>query len=273
MNNKRHDIRGNQSEGSFKRGGWQVVYSGFILIMLCFFIMLCSFSTIEEAKVLRFVKSFSNAVNILSGGLKFTEGSEVLLPGLDMVDKRNPLADLLQRLEEIIRKVGFSQSEVTFSMSESGLSMRLASQVLFRVGEAELSGQALPLLEKIGLLIEKTDYSVRIEGHTDNTPIHTEHFPSNWELSTARAVTVLRYFLETRDIPAGRLSAVGFGEYQPLYPNDNEENRSGNRRVEIVFVDGPKMRGGMDEVTDGAQGEDSERRRESGRRRELADDL
>ena len=92
------------------------------------------------------------------------------------------------------------------------------------------------LLEKIGAIIARTSYFIRIEGHTDNLPIHTKLFPSNWDLSTARAVNVLRYFIQSHRIDAQRLAAVGFGEFQPLAPNDTPANRAKNRRVEMIFI-------------------------------------
>jgi chemotaxis protein MotB len=93
------------------------------------------------------------------------------------------------------------------------------------------------LLQKIGAIISKTDYLIRIEGHTDNLPIHTALFPSNWELSTARAVNVLRYFIKEHNIDPRRLAAEGFSEFHPLAANDRPENRAKNRRVEIIFID------------------------------------
>jgi chemotaxis protein MotB len=107
---------------------------------------------------------------------------------------------------------------------------------LFDLGDAQVTADAATLLNKVGAIISQTNYEVRIEGHTDNLPIRTDRFPSNWELSTARAVNVLRFFVEKLNIPARRLFAVGFGEFQPRYPNDTEEKRSLNRRVEIVFM-------------------------------------
>ncbi len=96
--------------------------------------------------------------------------------------------------------------------------------------------KSIPLLKKVAFIISKTSYAVRIEGHTDNLPIHTSKFPSNWELSTARAVNVLRYFTEKEKVSMQRLSAVGFGEFQPIIANDKPEHRAKNRRVEIVFL-------------------------------------
>ncbi|MEJ2101338.1 MAG: OmpA family protein [Desulfobacterales bacterium] len=114
--------------------------------------------------------------------------------------------------------------------------MRLSEHALFDQGAADISVDALPLLDKIGAVISKTEYLIRIEGHTDNLPIHTELFPSNWELSTARAVNVLRYFIKNHNIDPRRLAAEGFGEFHPLVANDSPENRAKNRRVEIIFI-------------------------------------
>jgi chemotaxis protein MotB len=97
------------------------------------------------------------------------------------------------------------------------------------------------MLKKVGDIIARTGFEVRIEGHTDDLPIRTVHFPSNWELSTARAVNVLRYFIETVGISSERLSAVGFSEFQPMVPNDSAGHRARNRRVEIIFLDADRQ--------------------------------
>jgi chemotaxis protein MotB len=216
-------------------GGWEVVYSGFVLILLCFFIMLSSFSSMEEAKIMRFVKSFIDAVGILPGGLKFDPGSTVLPGSADMVDSDDQLAQIFAELEELSGRLK-KENDITLAYSSKGLVMRLTDRALFEVGVAAISPQALPLLKKVGETISRTDFEVRIEGHSDDLPIKTAQFPSNWELSTARAVNVLRYFIETGTISSQRLSAAGFGEFQPLVPNDSIEHRAQNRRVEIIFL-------------------------------------
>ena len=221
--------------GNSSGGGWEIVYSGFILIMLCFFIMLCSFSTMEEAKIMRFVRSFASAVSLFEGGRKFDSGLVVLPESSDMVDKKSSLAKIFEELEVLVKQSRL-EDDVSISFSSDGLIMRLAEHALFDLGVADLSVEARPLLEKIGGIMANTSYFVRIEGHTDNLPIRTERFPSNWELSTARAVNVLRYFIENHGVSSQRLFAVGFGEYQPLVPNDTLEQRAQNRRVEIIFL-------------------------------------
>ena len=223
------------SDDESNGAGWEVTFSGFVLILLCFFIMLCSFATTEEGKVMRFTKSFADAVSILPSGLSFESGKVILPPAPEMVDERSKVATLYHEVRKHVRKLGLN-SEIHLSISEKGLVMKLPDKVLFDLGQADLVSGAFPLLQKIRDIIRNTDYPIRIEGHTDNLPINSERYPSNWELSTSRAVNVLRHFIEKLKVPSKRLSAVGFGEFQPLYPNDTPAHRARNRRVEIVFV-------------------------------------
>lgn len=230
--NKKIDLKkSKESSGE----GWQIIYTGFILILLCFFIMLSSFSTMEKAKIMRFVRAFVNAVSILPRGHKFDSGTAVMPISTDMLDNKSELAKIFEELELLIREHGLT-NDVSISFSSKGLVMQLSEHTLFDVGVVSLSPESISLLQKIGAVISKTSYRVRIEGHTDNLPINTEKFPSNWELSTARAVNVLRYFIDTHKISPHRLFAVGFGEYQPLGSNDTPDQRAKNRRVEILFV-------------------------------------
>lgn len=228
--------RGSKDNGDSSGGGWEVIYSGFALILLCFFIMINSFASIEETKMMSFVKSFSDAVCILPGGVKFESGEAVLNISEDIVDKGSELADLYEHIRAFTHKLGL-EKQIELLFFKKNLVMRLSDTVLFDTGVAEILPESLPLMEKVGSIISKTSYLIRIEGHTDDLPIHTDRFPSNWELSTARAVNVLRYFIEKEKITPQRISAAGYGEFQPLYSNNSPENRSRNRRVEIVFTE------------------------------------
>jgi chemotaxis protein MotB len=226
--------RSNKPEDS-AGGRWQIVYSGFVLILLCFFIMLSSFSTMEEAKVMQFVKSFVTAVSVLPRGTKLEPGLAVMAESADMVDNKSELAKIFHTLEELAYEFNL-EKEINLSLTHHGLVMRMAEHTLFGLGSADIANEALPLMQKVGAIISKTDYQVRIEGHTDNLPIHTERYPSNWELSTARAVNVLRYFIKYHHVDPRRLAAEGFSEFHPLVANDTSENRKKNRRVEIIFI-------------------------------------
>ena len=184
---------------------------------------------------MRFVRAFVSAVSILPGGQKFDSGTAVMPASVDMLDNKSELAKIFEELELLIEKRSLTD-DVRISYTSKGLVMRLSDHTLFDIGVASLSSESIPLLQKIGAIISKTSYRVRIEGHTDNLPINTEKFPSNWELSTARAVNVLRYFIDAHRISPHRLFAVGFGEYQPLVPNATPTQRAKNRRVEIIFI-------------------------------------
>jgi chemotaxis protein MotB len=189
----------------------------------------------EEGKVMQFVRSFSNAVSFFPGGHQFESGAVILPKSSGMVASRSSLAKLFEDLEALSDRFDL-EDEIELLFSKEGLVMRLAEHTLFESGVATISAQALPMIEKIGAIITQTDYLIRIEGHTDNVPIHTDAFPSNWELSTARAVNVLRYFIQHHRIDAKRMSAEGFGEFRPLVANDTEENRATNRRVVVIFI-------------------------------------
>jgi len=253
MRRKKGLLRKDSEEQS---GGWQIIYSGFVLILLCFFIMLSSFAQIEEGKVMRFVKSFVDSVSILTGGLKFDSGKEVLPEGPGIIDKTDEMAELFKKFR-VMRRAHKSREGIEVTFTDGKVVLRLADTILFDLGVAEISKDALPLLNRIGSIISKTPYHIKIEGHTDNLPIHTGKYPSNWELSTARAVSVLRYFIDKDMVSADRVSAVGFGEYRPRFANDSDAHRAKNRRVEIVIERGNPLNG---------KGSVDEKDREGGRK-------
>jgi chemotaxis protein MotB len=219
---------------SSEDGGWAITYTGFVLILLCFFIMLTSFSSFEEGRIIRFVRSFSNALSILPGGLKFDSGKEALDDSADIVEMKSEIAHFSKDIMALANKLGM-EKDIQVSFYQKGVAVRFSDTVMFELGAAEILPEALPLLKKIGSFISGKPYPIRIEGHTDNLPIHNKRYPSNWELSTARAVNVLRYFIEEEKISQTRLSAVGFGEFHPIFPNDSPEQRARNRRVEIII--------------------------------------
>ena len=220
--------------GGAAGGGWQVIYTGFVLILLTFFILLNSFTTLEEAKVHRFVASFADAVSILPGGVNISKGDYVMPPTTEKTGFEAEMHRIRATLAQWLASEGMDD-HLELVLTRDGLTLRFADSLLFDTGSAALSMRILPLLDRIAETIRDTGYPARIEGHTDNVPIRTRRYPSNWELSTARAVNVLRYFIKYREIPAHRLTAVGCGAYQPLASNDTWQNRERNRRVEIIL--------------------------------------
>ncbi len=215
-------------------GGWEIVYTGFILILLTFFIMLASYSTMQKRKILAFVHSFTDAVSLLPGGRNLEPGKWVIPKTPAMVPIADPLADVQAAVEESIRNQMVTGA-VAMAPRGDGLAIRMVDTLVFSPGSADITSRAMPLLEAIAKAVAKTDLRVVVEGYTDNAPIHTGRFPSNWELSTARAVNVLRYFIHRDGLDPRHVSAVGYGPYRPIAPNTTAENRARNRRVEIVI--------------------------------------
>lgn len=213
--------------------GWQIVYTGFILILLSFFIMLTSFASLQESKISRFRRAFSTAVSVFEGGDSLEEGETIINSGALIVDKEDQMAQLFNEINMLSQETGLDQ--VNLRQSNRGVIMTLSDKMLFNSGDATLSGPAFPLLDRIAQIVQRIKVPVEIEGHSDDRPIHTAAYASNWELSTARAVNVLRYLIEEKKVEAHRLSAVGFSSYHPAVKNNTKENRSQNRRVEIIF--------------------------------------
>lgn len=115
-----------------------------------------------------------------------------------------------------------------------GLTLRIADNLLFASGQADLMSEGMALISQLTDILQRFQGEISVEGHTDNVPINTARFPSNWELSTARAISVLLY-LELEGIADDRMRAVGYADTRPLQPNDNAANRAGNRRVELIL--------------------------------------
>jgi len=142
------------------------------------------------------------------------------------------------KLEEDLKKK-LADKDVLISRLKDQLKVTVASEILFPSGSAEMSPEGVDVLRKVAAAINKSQDEVRVEGHTDNVPIApvlAQYYPTNWELSTARAAVAVRTLEATGMVPASRLSAVGYGDSRPLAPNDNAEGQAKNRRVEIVFT-------------------------------------
>lgn len=210
-----------------------MVYTGFVLILLCFFIMLTSFASLEQSKISRFARAFSSAVTVFSGGRSLEKGTTMIDTHAMIMDKEDRMARLFETVRALKQRNELHQ--VTLSNSSRGVVMTLSDKLLFPSADANLSASAKPLLDKIGQIIDSVQVPVDIEGHTDNVPIQTAAYPSNWELSTARAVNVLRFLIEQHAIAAQKLSAVGFASYRPAASNATARGRAKNRRVEIIF--------------------------------------
>lgn len=129
------------------------------------------------------------------------------------------------------------QGNLKVDQEERGVVISITASLLFKSGSASIESDSLPLLDKIGNILQAVQGNhIRVEGHTDTDPIYTALYPSNWELSSARATNVLRRLVDKSGIKPTVISSVGYGEYRPRVPNTNEENKALNRRVDIVII-------------------------------------
>ncbi len=138
--------------------------------------------------------------------------------------------------ERLSKEIGDRQ--VSLELKDKGLVITFLADVLFDSGKAKIKSDAEPILNKVARILNENvpDLNVGIEGHTDNVPIKASGWKTNWELSTARALSVLHYLADKEGVSEARLSAIGYGEYRPVASNDTKQGRQENRRVEIVIL-------------------------------------
>ena len=223
--NKRHEMEyGNN---------WLITYSDMITIILCFFIVFFTLTT-EEASLLESIKdSLATELEGLSEeNLKLQEEkdnlTQLLLGTDENVDSNESFMDFLEA-NNLLNSVNIIEEE-------RGLVIRFKDGVLFSSGEAGISEGGYELLNEIADKIQGIPNLIIIEGFTDNIPIQTSDFPSNWELSVARAIGVARFMIDDMEIVEERISVSGFGEQRPIDTNETEEGRRNNRRIEITIL-------------------------------------
>lgn len=225
-----------------------VSYADFITLLFAFFVVMYGISSVNEGKY----KVFSVAVNQAfgtegaaadGGTMRLTE-QEIYLKSL--VDRRNArLAEKQRKLNERMQKVneilttkmaGFVRNgQMTVSQSNRGVTLDINASMLFKPGEAVIQSEAIATLAEVAKILAEEALSIEVEGHTDNLPIATQQFPSNWELSSARASSVVRLFIE-QGITATRLKAIGFADNVPVEENSSIEGRARNRRVAVTVL-------------------------------------
>jgi chemotaxis protein MotB len=213
---------------------WMTTFADLMSLLLCFFVLMLSFSEMDR-------KLFK----VLSGSLKEAFGVQHKVRVWDMpkgmniisTDFKNPQF-LSHQLENELRsaiRTAKAKGAANVTEGESSVKVTLPDHVLFPLGSADLKPQARPILDELRKVLRNSPNRVIVTGHTDDLPIRTAQFPSNWELSAARAGAVIRHFLAEDGIDPARFMAVGVADTQPLEPNDSERNRAHNRRVEITI--------------------------------------
>lgn len=232
--------KSSEGEGGGGAPGWMVTFGDLMSLLLTFFVLLLSFSSIQQVEFEKALGSLKGALGVLPKEQSVIFRMKPYYPRLSEVQNAK-FRKKLKELQRLIKEENLTD-QIYLELNDIGILIRIESPVLFDLGDASIKPQAYPLLNKVLDMFKDWDNNIRIEGHTDDLPIHTSRFPSNWELSTARALSVLQYFVKSGQVDPKRLSAAGYGEYHPLLPNTTEENRAKNRRVEIyVEREKPKI--------------------------------
>lgn len=237
---------------------WLVSYADFITLLFAFFVTMYAISRVDEQKLGSAVESLQRALGSLipiqitqRDAGAFTPTSTPLGKGIindfdsRLAEKeRKAFEKLVSEIQREIEKnlTGIEQrkrppfNQIKYILEKRGLVIRVPDSLFFNSGEASIRPEFIPILNALGKSLETIPNLIRIEGHTDSVPIQTAKFPSNWELSTARATTVVRYLLSNFNFKPEKLSATGFAEFRPIAPNSTPEGRASNRRVDVVIL-------------------------------------
>ena len=226
-------------DGASGGGEWMATFADLSTLLLTFFILLLSFANLDVTQFRMALGSVKEALGVQfehPGDVKGMATSAVELSKQEST-AAIPLFDEMQLLTRIrgeAKEKGL-EDVLEAELGDRGVLIRVKGQLLFATGEATLRKEGETTLQAIADIAAEIQYPVLIEGHTDDRPIRTSRFPSNWELSTARATSALR-FLAHSGITTERLGVAGYAHMRPLVANDTKENRSRNRRVEFVFL-------------------------------------
>jgi chemotaxis protein MotB len=229
-------FRNRQKEQSLETAGmmrWLLTYADMITLMLALFIILFAMSTISRVKVQQFAKlvsaGFDNVWSINQPPNGGTNGQE-------SSNASSTIPAIQQQLQKYVEK-NHLQSQVQVHMDRRGLVITLLSdKSYYDSGSAQMRPETLTILDQVDRFLKNNKNLIRVEGNTDDVPISTPEYPTNWELSTARAVNVVRYLVEQDHLDPVRVSAAGYGQYRPRVPNDTDADRQANRRVDIVLL-------------------------------------
>lgn len=228
---------------------WLISYADFITLLFAFFVVMYAISSVNEGKY----RVFSVALNSAFKTSSTNQPEAVILPMNEqeallksLVDRRNArMAEQLRKqneqMQEMARNLNQVMSglvkngQVSVSQSNRGVVLDINASALFEPGEADIQPGASRTLAAVAQILVPGQQAIEVEGHTDDVPIYTPQFPSNWELSAARASSVVRLFIE-QDVAAERLVAAGRASYKPIASNDTAEGRARNRRVTVTIL-------------------------------------
>ncbi|WP_028453681.1 flagellar motor protein MotD [Chitinilyticum aquatile] len=242
----RHKLRHDDHDNHER---WLVSYADFITLLFAFFVVMYAISSVNEGKyrvlsdsLVQAFKQPPTSSKIVQVGNQTVMGAPakpIALPAPPVPNKTT--AEQAKKMQEMANQLKSSldtlidQGKVKVTQSKRGIAVEISDSVLFDTGRADLQPQSLQGLRAVAEMVKATDNLIQIEGHTDNAPINSAQFPSNWELSAARAASVVRVFAEAGVAPQ-RMVAIGYGEFRPMDSNDNPDGRAKNRRVTLNIL-------------------------------------
>ena len=230
-----------QEEGADE--SWLLPYADLLTLLLALFIVLFASSSIDQERMQRLSSVFNDIFDGNSGIMQNNSPTEVPRPSdsnqeledSSYLEDQRSLGEIQEKLDEYIA-LNELEGQFETHLTDEGLLITIRDSILFEMGKAEVSAEYLPLVEEVAeLLVFDRPRQVIITGHTDNIPINTAEYASNWELSMMRALNFLRALVAHEDMDPSFFSAKGYGEYQPIASNDTAEGRSKNRRVEVLI--------------------------------------
>ncbi len=224
---------------------WMATFADLVTLLMCFFVLLFAMSTTQQETYKELVKSLRSALGAQAVPESGTREGLTMHAVPSEEPSENQAIDELggmieKEMEEIVSEVRelvlFNKlgGEVSVTKTEDGVVITLSDLLLFKKGGTALAPKGMDILKKVAVVLAKLAYHVKIKGHTDSAPMSSSRYPSNWELSSARASTVVRLLI-VNGVPPQYISAEGYAHYHPVATNDTEKGRSYNRRVEIVY--------------------------------------
>lgn len=218
--------------------GWLATFADLMSLLLTFFVLLLSFSNQDIQKFKDMMGSIKDAFGVQvqrkqADYIAFSP-SQFERKDIKLDQDTRLLLGMVLKLKSVLDENDLLKKNVDVTSDDNGVLIRVNSGVMFEPGSAVLKKEAYPILNEVIKFLKENNFDVIVRGHTDDTPVKG-NFPSNWELSAARAAAALRYIVEKGGINPSRLKAVGYANTRPLVPNTSESNRALNRRVEFYF--------------------------------------
>jgi chemotaxis protein MotB len=229
------------SNDDFDPNAWMVTFADLVMLLLTFFVLLLTMSSMDTKKLRKLMAHFTESTGVLefAGSGKVSDFSSFISKYNDsdsmlVVDQKQFFTEI--KLSSTIKNVLKNIDEkIDLSDDERGVVIAFNENILFETGKVSVKKEIFPVLDSIADAIYECPNDILIMGHTDNIPIKSKLYKSNWELSAYRSLSVLDYFLKEKELSPSRFYVGGYGSFRPAYPNDTPKNRSLNRRVEIVF--------------------------------------